>query len=1015
MTANTRIMGYRQLTKPRVGVPSVRTMVYWLASILILAATYFAAAKLGLALAFTAEQVSIVWPPTGIALAAVLLFGYRLWPGIALGAFLANATANEPLGTACAIAAGNTLEALVGAWLLRRFVRFKTSVERLHEVLGLIILAAGLSTVISATIGVASLCLGGVPLRAAQRTIEWSDFGALWWVWWLGDAMGALVVAPVLLTWVSARGRWPRRRLAEALALLAGLIGTCLMVFTGWVTGSFRDHSVAYTIFPFVIWAALRFGQRGATTVTLVASSLAIWGTWHGFGPFATDFVHERMLLLQLFMAVVAITALLLGAVVSERRRNEQRMVLLHAIARILAESATLAEATPSIVQAICQNLGWPVGAIWRLDAGAQVLRCIKVWHEGPKKFHEFEATTGQITFAPGIGLPGRVWTSGLPAWIPDVTRDDNFPRAPVAAREGLHSAFGFPIRLGDEILGILEFFSSEIHRPDDDLLQMMATVGSQIGQFIERKRGEEAMRHSEARKAAVLESALDAIITMDNEGRIVEFNPAAERIFGYARAAVIDKPMDQLLLPPGLRDQHRRGLVHYLATGEPFVLGQRLELPALRADGTEFPAELTITRIPVSGPPMFTGYLRDITERKRAEEALREADRRKDEFLAMLAHELRNPLAPIRTGIEIMQHINVADPQLRNIRDMLGRQVHQLGRLVDDLLDVSRITRGKVQLRRESLELATAVARAVEISRPVIDARRHKLTVHPWPEPLLLEADPVRLAQVFANLLNNAAKFTDEGGRLELKMTREDGQAVVRVRDTGIGIAADMLPHVFDLFSQANRSVDRVDGGLGIGLTLARSLVEMHHGSIQATSAGLGRGSEFVVRLPLLRAESRTGASTGSPIATESSCAAIARQRVLVVDDNQDAADSLGLFLKLAGHDVWTMHDGPTALQAAQEFHPDVVLLDIGLPGMNGYEVARRMRQMPAFEKALLVAITGYGQEEDKRLSKQAGFNVHLVKPVDPHVVHALLARSASRPNHENMNHENTKYEKTK
>jgi PAS domain S-box-containing protein len=985
-------MDYRQLAKPRAEEPPVRTLVYWFSSILMLAGTYFVAAKLGLALAFSAEQVSMVWPPTGIALAAILLFGYRLWPGIALGAFLANVTANEPLATACGIAAGNTLEALVGAWLLRCIVGFEPSAERLQDVLGLIILAAGLSPVISATIGVTSLCLGGVHLRAAQRTIEWSDFGSLWWVWWLGDAMGALVVAPVLLTWVSARGPLPRRRLAEALALLAGLVVTCLTVFTGWITASLRDHSVAYIIFPFVIWAALRFGQRGATMVTLVASSLAIWGTWHGFGPFATEVVQERMLLLQLFMAVVAITALLLGAVVTERRRNERRLVLLHAISRTLAESATLAEATPRIVRAICQNLAWPVGAIWQLDAKARALRCVKIWHEGPEKFHEFEATSEQLTFAPGIGLPGRVWSSGQPAWIPDVAQDSNFPRAPVAAREGLRSAFGFPIRLGEEVLGVLEFFSPEIHRPDEDLLRMMATVGNQIGQFIERKRGEEAMRHSEARKAAVLESALDAIFTMDNEGRIVEFNPAAERIFGYARAAVIDKPMAQLLVPPGLRDQHRRGLVHYLATGEVFVLGQRLELPALRADGTEFPAELTITRIPVSGPPMFTGYLRDITERKRAEEALRQADRRKDEFLAMLAHELRNPMAPMRTGIEIMQKINVADPQLCAIRDMLSRQVHQLGRLVDDLLDVSRITRGKVQLRKESLELATAVARAVEISRPVIDARRHRLTIHPWPEPLLLEADPVRLAQVFANLLNNAAKFTNDGGQLELKMGRENGQAVVRVRDTGIGIAADMLPHVFDLFSQANRSVERGDAGLGIGLTLARSLVEMHQGSIQATSAGLGKGSEFVVRLPL-RAEPRTSASSPPSIAMEYSPTTIAPLRVLVVDDNRDAADSLGLFLKLAGHDVRTTHDGPTALQAAQEFHPDVVLLDIGLPGMNGYEVARQLRQMPVFQKALLVAITGYGQEEDRRLSKQAGFNVHLVKPVDPHVVQALLA----------------------
>jgi signal transduction histidine kinase len=367
----------------------------------------------------------------------------------------------------------------------------------------------------------------------------------------------------------------------------------------------------------------------------------------------------------------------------------------------------------------------------------------------------------------------------------------------------------------------------------------------------------------------------------------------------------------------------------------------------------------------------------------------IQEADHRKEEFLSMLAHELRNPLAPLRNAAQILRLCNPLPPELHAVRDLIERQVYQLVRLVDDLLDISRITRGKIRLQFEPVDVATVFARAVETSRPLIDARRHHLTVGLPPEPLRIQGDPVRLAQVVANLLNNAAKYTEEGGQIWLTAGREGGEAVLRVRDTGVGIAADMLASVFEPFTQADRSLDRSQGGLGIGLTLVRRLVEMHGGRVQVASAGPNQGSEFAVRLPLLAEYHPAEAVTNG---TQQPHAGGPRYRVLVVDDNADAANSLTVLLRVAGHEVRACYDGPAALEAANTFLPEVVLLDIGLPGMDGYEVARRLRGQVGKEKVLLIALTGYGQEDDLRRSREAGFDHHLVKPVDPTTLTTLF-----------------------
>ena len=370
-------------------------------------------------------------------------------------------------------------------------------------------------------------------------------------------------------------------------------------------------------------------------------------------------------------------------------------------------------------------------------------------------------------------------------------------------------------------------------------------------------------------------------------------------------------------------------------------------------------------------------------------EDALRDADRRKDEFLATLAHELRNPLAPIRNSLQILKMPRVDTATVRQAHEMIERQVHALVRLVDDLLDVARVMRGKIELRKEHVELATVVARAVETAQPLIDVQGHRLELSVPQESLLVDADPVRLAQVIANLLTNAAKYTEANGRISLSATRRDGEVVLRIRDNGIGIAPDMLPHVFDLFVQADHAFTKAQGGLGIGLTLVKNLTQLHGGTVEAHSAGLGKGSEFTVRLPLIRAAAH-GRITGER--ASATRAASSGHRLLVVDDNKDAAVSLATLLQLQGHEVRVAHDGSSALAAASSFLPKMVFLDIGMPDMDGYEVARRMRQQPGLEAVVLAALTGWGQEEDRRRTLAAGFNHHLVKPPEPMVLERLL-----------------------
>jgi signal transduction histidine kinase len=388
-----------------------------------------------------------------------------------------------------------------------------------------------------------------------------------------------------------------------------------------------------------------------------------------------------------------------------------------------------------------------------------------------------------------------------------------------------------------------------------------------------------------------------------------------------------------------------------------------------------------------------------EVTERARVELALKEADRHKDEFLAMLAHELRNPLAPIRNAVELMHRKSINDPQLVWSRDVIERQLAHMTRLVDDLLDVSRITRGKINLNKEVIEIGALIARTVETVQPLIEERGHELSVQLPTGTLMVLGDPTRLSQALGNVLGNAAKYTERGGHITLSATELESEVEIRVTDNGIGIPADLLPTIFNLFTQLDRTSGPTPGGLGIGLALVQRLIEMHGGSVTAHSDGPGRGSEFVIRLPLfIRERVEAGQSSNKPSALEQSMTNVEeaprnQRRILVADDNNDALESLATLLQLSGHEVYTAANGAVALESAEQHRPEVALLDIGMPKLDGYEVARRIRAQPWGRRITLVALTGWGQDSDRRRSQEAGFDSHLVKPLDLDKLTELLA----------------------
>jgi PAS domain S-box-containing protein len=586
----------------------------------------------------------------------------------------------------------------------------------------------------------------------------------------------------------------------------------------------------------------------------------------------------------------------------------------------------------------------------------------------------------------------GAAPREGIEAAIHPDDRHERAARVKRAIQEGSSYEFEYRIITRGEVRWVISRGRVE-HDADRQPVRFLGVLLDVTA----RRQAEAARQEIKAdrdRLARTYESLLagieDFAYVFDREGRFIYANPPLLKLYGLTYEQMVGRTFNELGYSQADHERHLDEVRQVVQTRQPF----RGEIVLKFGEGNSTFYDYIFS--PVIGPDgeveVVVGTTRDVTDRKRAEEALREMDRQKNDFLAQLAHELRNPLAPIRNAARIFRMKQTAEPDVLWASEVVDRQVDHLARLIDDLLDVSRISRNKLELRRQRIELQDVVRGAVEISQPVIDQNGHKLVLDLTPEPVYLIADMARLTQVLMNLLNNAAKYTDTGGRIELKARREGNDAVFRVRDNGIGIETAALPRLFQMFYQADASVARSQGGLGIGLSLVKSVIELHGGTVSATSEGIGKGSEFVVRIPALTATVAQGGA--KPVASTTAVAGGTR-RVLVVDDNEDGAESLAMFLQIGGHEVRTAYDGEQAVEMAENFRPDVVLLDIGMPRMNGYDACRHIRATEWGRDMILIAQTGWGQEEDKRRTREAGFDDHLVKPVDPLALAKLVAEA--------------------
>ena len=538
-------------------------------------------------------------------------------------------------------------------------------------------------------------------------------------------------------------------------------------------------------------------------------------------------------------------------------------------------------------------------------------------------------------------------------------------------------------VRQGLEV----DHFETVRQHKDGSLLEISLTVSpiraedgrivgaSKIARDISERR---RMERELMRLAAIVESSDDAIVGKDLNGIVYSWNAAAERMFGFTEAEAIGRPITIIIPDDRLAEEHV--VLTSVRAGESV---RHFETVRRTKDGRLIDVSLTVSPIRAKTGQVIgaSKIARDITEQKRLQLALEESSRAKDAFLAMLGHELRNPLAPILTALQLMRLRGMTEAEAE--RAMIERQVKHVVSLVDDLLDVSRITQGKVQLHKRRLHLADAVDKAIEMASPLLEQRQHVVTIDvPRDAPLEIDGDLDRFAQVIANLLNNAAKYTEVGGRISIIGAVADGRVTLRVRDNGIGISGEMLPRVFDEFAQEGQAIDRAQGGLGLGLAIVRSLVELHGGQVIARSEGTGAGAEFEIRMPAAASIAAVPTDTAPPLLSSNQ----PKQgwRILVVDDNQDAARLMAAMLSHRGHATSVALDGPSALRMAQDFKPDIALLDIGLPGMDGYELAGRLREIPGLADLRLIAVTGYGQESDRQRTAAAGFATHLVKPID-------------------------------
>jgi PAS domain S-box-containing protein len=966
--------------------------------IILVAAVYFAAAKLGLSLAFIHANVSPVWPPTGVAIAAMLLLGYRIWSGILVGAFLANLFTPVPIATAAGIALGNTLEALAALFVLRALA-FHPSLDRARDVFKFVV-ASLLCTMISATIGLFSLYLGNAAVG--------KDLFELWLTWWLGDTVGALLITPLILTWIVGTDRRLPQRYLEGSIVVLLLTGSAWATFGGPFPIPLRYYPLARLTVPFFLWAAFRLGQRGVTLATMATSVIAVWGTAHGLGPFVSRTPNDSLMLLQMFIGSNAVMYLFLAAAVEERRHaaetlrlGERRLAGNLAVTRILAESPALPDAMPRILRTIGETFGWEVADMWTLNNDERVLHCLTFWHAPEAKVEKFRAVCHERTFTPGVGLPGRVWASQKPAWIPDVTRDPNFPRAPYAVAAGLHAAFAFPITSGEKFFGVMEFFSREIREPDDALLQMFSGVGAQIGQFIERRRAEESLFESQVALRLAHKVARAGTWQVNLVTNEVEWSDEYYELIGVNRAEVVPSPEEwsRRIHPDDLSivlNEHRLAITSQRDFG--------VEFRVRRADGEwRWFKESGRCLYDTNGRPLtMLGIVFDVTERRHAEEEretllnleqsaradAEAANRLKDEFLAMLSHELRTPLVAILGwSTTILAAPRRDEAVVTHALEVIKRNARLQTRIIEDMLDVSRIVAGKLQLDLRPVDLPSVVEAAIATVQPAAESKNVQVRLTLKSAIRQVSADQQRLQQIVWNLLSNAIKFTPSGGEVDVTVKEVDDQAQIMVSDTGEGIKAEFLPHIFDRFRQADSSTTRKHGGLGLGLAIVHYLVEMQNGTVQAWSEGEGQGAVFTVTFPVITAGIPLQPSHADNGLDGEETPSLKDLRILYVEDDVDSREALANALLLYGAEVRSAATVNEALAVLGVWKPDIVLSDLGLPDEDGFDLIRKIRKQGSTQGGAVpaIALTGYAGRNEHDQALTAGYQTCLVKPIEP------------------------------
>jgi PAS domain S-box-containing protein len=947
---------------------------------------YMVSAKIGLASAVVHPNATAIWPPTGIALAALILFGYPLWPGIFLGALLANITTAGSIWTSTSIAIGNTLEAVAGAYLVNRFAGGRQTFDRPQDVLKFAALAGLTSTALSATIGVTTLYLGG--------SADFSHYDEIWFTWWLGDMGGALVLAPLLILWgLNPRFSLQRQELWERLVSLAVLIVVGYLAFARFPL-DFRTSSVAFLIVPILLWAAVRYGGKEATAAVFVASTIAVCGTINGYGPFIRQDPNESLLLLQLFGGMVALMTLMLSAAICSRNRSE-------AARRRSEETArcNLAE-----LQAIYRSV--PVG----LGLTDRDLRFLSV--------NETLAEINGISVSDHIGrtlrevvpealaqkvepLYRRVMETGEPALnvtvhgdtkavTPGVTRIWNVNYHPVCGDEG--AITGVSIMIQD----ITE------RKLAEEKLAQAARRRTALYHFVEHRAHAESFQelYDAALKAILSALGCDrAAILLRDEAGTMKFvsshglsEPYQKAVEGHSPWQS-DDPNPSPVYIPEVASAEMNGSLKALIVAE--GIGALAFIPVLlegKLGGkfmTYYNAPHDFNEAELALSLTIAHQLAHGITRMQAEKALRESDQRKDDFLAMLGHELRNPLGVISTVVQLLRMKSLPVAQVTELQDAVELEVKQMARLLDDLLDISRIARGMIRLEKETCDFAAIVREVAETRRHMLQEKGLELTVIVPEQSLWVIGDRTRLAQVVGNLLDNANKFSETAGRVtvELLEERSTSNAALTVRDTGIGFEPETLSQLFEPFVQVDKTLDRTRGGLGLGLALVKGLVELHGGQVTGSSEGLECGAEFTVRIPLAQ-QPRVGDRR-----TEPAAGVAEGRRILVVEDNPMAARTLSMFLTQTGHAVEVAHNGIDGARIAHSFQPQVVMCDLGLPGMDGYEVARTLRREADFCQTCLIAVSGYGQESDKTRALEAGFNMHMTKPINLKELAAVLS----------------------